>query len=76
MSGIKIFDVSGKLIFDLKVYDRWGEIIWESHDTHAEWDGTYNGKLVNSGVYNWTAWYKEKDNDGKKVLNGYINVLR
>jgi len=62
--------------FDLKVYDRWGEIIWESHDTHAEWDGTYNGKLVTSGVYNWTAWYKEKDNDGKKVLNGYINVLR
>jgi gliding motility-associated-like protein len=62
--------------FHLAVYNRWGEIIWETYDATAEWDGQYGGNKVMPGVYTWTAWYKERDSDGKKIKQGFINVLR
>ncbi len=39
--------------YNLKIYDRWGEILFESNDTEVGWDGTYNGTLVQDGAYTW-----------------------
>ncbi len=33
------------------VYSRWGEKLFETSDPKACWDGTYKGKLMNTGVY-------------------------
>lgn len=33
------------------VYSRWGEKLFETTDPKACWDGTYKGKLMNTGVY-------------------------
>ena len=27
--------------FSLFIFNRWGEILWETHDPNSEWDGTY-----------------------------------
>jgi gliding motility-associated-like protein len=62
--------------FDLFVFDRWGEVIWESHDPSVKWDGTYKGQIVPEGTYVWRASAKDALNDGKYEFNGYINVLR
>ncbi len=62
--------------FHLAVYNRWGEIVWETFDPSGEWDGRYGGVLVQPGVYSWTAWYKERDSDGKTIRQGFVNVLR
>jgi hypothetical protein len=40
------------------------------------WDGTFNGKVVSEGTYNWTIQAKDLINDGKYNFNGYINVIR
>ncbi|MEW6469046.1 MAG: gliding motility-associated C-terminal domain-containing protein [Bacteroidota bacterium] len=37
--------------FVLKVYDRWGEKVFESSSTANCWDGTYKGRPVNTGVF-------------------------
>ena len=34
-----------------RVFDKWGNIVFESFDMEKGWDGTYNGKLLNTGVY-------------------------
>jgi gliding motility-associated-like protein len=65
-----------ELNFNLEIYNRWGEIVWKSRDIRAEWDGTFGGKIVPEGTYIWKASYKEKNNDGKKLFSGYINVIR
>ena len=70
MEGIDIYS------FDLTIYNRWGEIIWESHDLEVGWDGTYNGKLVETGVYTWKIEARDALNDGKYTWNGHVNVLR
>jgi len=33
------------------IYNRWGQIVFETKDQTIGWDGTHNGKLVQSGVY-------------------------
>ena len=70
VEGIDIYD------FNLYIFNRWGEMIWESHDVNAKWDGTFNGKIVSAGTYVWKADAKDMLNDGKHEFNGYINVLK
>lgn len=62
--------------FNLKIYNRWGEVIWETNDPNIAWDGTYNGKTVQQGTYAWRATLKNKNNDGKNEYSGYINLIR
>lgn len=62
--------------FKLLIFNRWGELIWESFDPEASWDGTYNGKIVEQGTYTWFLRTKDAINDGKYEFNGFINVLK
>ena len=49
----EILYVRGNTILkmDLKVYDRWGELVFSSNDPKIGWDGTYKGKAVDPGVF-------------------------
>jgi gliding motility-associated-like protein len=62
--------------FNLMLFNKWGEIIWETNDVNSSWDGTYNGKIVQAGSYFWRASAKDIMNDGKHEFSGTINVLR
>ncbi|MFN8293727.1 MAG: gliding motility-associated C-terminal domain-containing protein [Chitinophagales bacterium] len=37
--------------FDLKIFNRWGEKVYESSDPHFQWNGTYLGVLQEPGVF-------------------------
>ena len=61
--------------FNLKVYNRWGEIIFETNDFYFSWDGTVDRKKVQAGVYRWTVQYV--DFYGKSYAKtGNVNVIR
>ena len=64
--------------FNLEIYNRWGEIIWETNNASFGWDGTYgkDGLKVPSGIYNWTIRYGSKINDDTKQVNGFVNLMR
>jgi len=64
--------------FDLFVFNRWGELIWESHDADARWDGTYGALGIDcpEGVYTWKIIYKPQETDEKRVLVGHLNLIR
>jgi len=73
-SGFDPFD------YNLFIYNRWGQLIFESHDHTQGWDGAYgeNGKarLVQDGIYTWKIEFKTSDTDERKVIVGHVNVLR
>ncbi len=46
--------------FDLKIYNRWGEIIFESFDSDIPWDGTYKGKVMAPMLYAFVVSYKSE----------------
>jgi len=70
MEGIDIYD------FELLVFNRWGEIVWESNDPAGEWDGSYHGALVPNGEYTWTVRTKSMIDDGKFEYFGHVFVNR
>ncbi len=70
MLGIDVYD------FNLIVYNRWGEVIWESNNSESGWDGTYGGKLVPAGSYVWKIETKDKNTDKRYTFDGYVNVIR
>jgi gliding motility-associated-like protein len=39
------------ITMNFRVYDRWGELVFESTDPSFCWDGTYKGKLLSSQVF-------------------------
>lgn len=65
-----------KYSFELELFNRWGELIFESRDPEGAWDGTYGGVKVPSGTYLWKIVAHDYDNDNKYEFNGFVNVLR
>jgi gliding motility-associated-like protein len=67
--GIGIYD------FDFYIFNRWGELIFETHDTEKGWDGSYKGKMVQDDVYVWLA--KAKSITGKSInRTGSVTIVR
>ena len=62
--------------FDMYIFNRWGEIIWESHDASAAWDGMYNGKPVQEGTYTWKIEFKTIATDERMTVNGHVTLIR
>lgn len=60
---------------EVMIFNRWGERIFEAYDPFFEWDGTYNGTLVQDGTYIWKIKYVTKGNiEGKLV--GHITLMK
>ena len=58
-----------------RVFNRLGELLFETNQYLKGWDGTFNGKPQPAGVYVWTVAGTNKD--FKKVeLKGTVNLLR
>jgi gliding motility-associated-like protein len=70
VNGIDVYD------FELFIFNRWGEIVWESHDPSVGWDGTYHGKMVQAGTYQWKAVVKSPYKDDRKVFSGSVSILK
>lgn len=39
---------------EFRIYDRWGELVFQSNSMDAKWDGTYKGSPLNSAVFVYT----------------------
>jgi gliding motility-associated-like protein len=66
------------LAYTLYIFNRWGELLFESHDSQIGWDGTY-GKdniVCKDDVYTWKIIYKLKTNGQQKVAFGHVNILK
>ena len=61
----------------IAVYDRWGELIWESDNLFEYWKGDAKGKgkPVQNGVYSWMVVCKDF-NGVEHTKNGPITVIR
>jgi gliding motility-associated-like protein len=44
--------------FDVRIYNRWGEIVFQSDDRDFRWDGTYNGRPAPLGTYPYVVRFK------------------
>lgn len=69
-SGVDPYD------FTMLIFNRWGEVIFESHDFDRGWDGTYGNTSVEVGTYTWKLEFKVRATDERKTDFGHVNLLR
>lgn len=62
--------------YSLKIFDRWGTLMFESEDLNVGWDGTYDGKVVLDDTYVWQITFRENQTDMVHRNFGHINVLK
>ncbi len=65
--------------FDIKIFSRWGEIIYHSTDFNFNWDGKYKGQTVPIGTYPFVISYSGTTFEGEnlaKTFSGDVTVVR
>jgi gliding motility-associated-like protein len=54
-----IFRFLGGTGYLFQIYNRWGQLIYETRDVAAGWDGTYKGAYVEKGTYIYKFQYTD-----------------
>ncbi len=66
---------SGVVDYKFQIFNRWGELIFESLNLKIGWDGYYKGQICQQDVYVWKAYIKL--NSGKEFnKSGDVTLLR
>jgi gliding motility-associated-like protein len=59
--------------YSLKIFNRWGALVFETSDPQEEWNGLMNGSLLTSDVYVFLAEY-QKAGEGETLQLEYGDV--
>ena len=62
--------------YELQVYNRWGELVFESGTLDLGWRGDYHGSRAQDGMYNWTIRYKLQNEAENRQLWGRVILIR
>ncbi len=65
--------------YTLFIFNRWGQLVFESHDMSVGWDGSYSLKRndnVQDGAYTWKVFAKIKNSAERKQFVGHVALLK
>lgn len=72
-SGYEIED------YTMYIYNRWGQLIFESHDTAVGWNGRYGGnegEYCPDEMYVWKIHFKETTTDKENNISGHLILYK
>jgi gliding motility-associated-like protein len=61
--------------YSLQIYDRWGSLIFNTHDMQKGWDGTFKGEPCNSSVYIFSVNFKDLDGRVYQKM-GHVSLIK
>ena len=67
--------------YEFSIFNRWGELVFETNDRDDGWHGTYgtygtNGKMSQDGTYVWKVKYDNATTGQRNVEIGHVNLIR
>ena len=64
--------------YRLLIYNRWGELIFETDDREESWDGKKNGQMVDQGTYTWVLFYTVGlyENISDRTARGVVVLMK
>jgi gliding motility-associated-like protein len=64
----------------MRIFNRWGEVVFETKDASIGWDGGYgngsNYKMMQDGTYTWKIEFTVLQTDERIMKVGHVNLLR
>lgn len=72
------FDCNNPTSLTMKIFNRWGEKVYETTDLYGQWDGTYKGTIQPAGVYVYYIEFNGITNNTQKSfkLMGSLTLIR
>ncbi len=61
---------------EFRVFNRYGQLVFETKDWSRKWDGTINGVLQPAGTYVWTLRYTDGSSGKNFFLKGTSTLIR
>jgi len=70
--------IQGHELFEIRIFNRWGERVFYSEDAKLQWNGKVNndGADCPSGTYFYQMKYKFKGKPDVHTYNGSVNLIR
>lgn len=62
--------------YELMIFNRWGELIFQSNNKLVGWDGTHKSIKSKEDVYVWKLRVRKKQNQEKVEYIGHVTLLR
>lgn len=62
-------------VYDVFVFNRWGQKVFEGHNSSLFWDGTFNGQPQDLGVFAYAIRALTRDGD-EITVTGNVTLLR
>jgi gliding motility-associated-like protein len=73
-------DITAMLNFNMKIFNRWGQMVFSSDDPDKGWDGTFSGGDAEVGVYVWVINYSSTESRYQTAQSssqrGTVTLLR
>lgn len=58
-----------------QIYNRWGNIVYDTEEIPVKWDGSANGEPASTGTYYWLITYMDEGNNISS-LHGFLQLIR
>lgn len=59
----------------LRIYDRYGKLVYQTSNFGLGWNGTYNGMPADNGTYVWMATYRSTDTKALEFRKGFVILI-
>lgn len=71
LSNCEVYDE-----YRLRIYSRWGELVFTSSSPAEAWDGRYNDEPMASDLYAWILEYRFPEQEETKLEKGEVTLIR
>lgn len=71
----RLVGVTFQTLMEFRVFNRWGQEVFSTNNINDGWDGTFNGKDADMGVYNYIIRVGYPDGTAE-TLKGDVNLIR
>lgn len=62
--------------YNLQIFNRWGDQIYQTDNIEKGWDGTYKDELVQEGIYVWRVVLEAEEGGHHRVFVGHVTVVK
>ena len=69
-----IVDQLNDYLFQVYIYNRWGEVVFSSSDKHFRWNGEVDGRVLRDNIYNYVIDYRTKGGSPGRIRGSVITL--
>jgi gliding motility-associated-like protein len=71
-----VFNAVKAANFQLRIYNRWGQLVFHSNNWKETWNGTVQGKVQGSGTFVWFVKYTDSRNNQAVERKGTVVLIK